>query len=168
MKATIIAENRDDLRRIIKEQINLYGLECDLNHVDVSQITDMSFIFSVSHFNNDISRWNVSNVKEMAGMFSESAFNGDISQWDVSKVECMQAMFSSAKFDKDISNWTPFKLEEVRGMFYNSRTPIPYWAECKNFEREKLIKKYQFAKELNNELAHELNENKNNESKLKI
>ncbi len=188
MKTKIIAKNTEHLKDLIKQEIKENGLHCDLNHIDVSQITDMndlfcgtkfngdisqwdvsnvedmSFMFAVSHFNNNISQWNVSNVKHMSGMFSESAFNGDISQWNVSKVECMQAMFFSAKFDKDISNWQPLKLEDTRGMLHNSKTPIPYWAELKGFEREKAIKKYQLAKELNQDLSV----NNNNEKKLKI
>ena len=41
-----------------------------------------------------IESWNVSNVTDMSGMFSESSFNQDISSWDVSNVTDMSHMFS--------------------------------------------------------------------------
>ena len=38
-------------------------------------------------FNSDISNWDVSNVTNMNFMFHGSKFNGDISKWDVSNVQ---------------------------------------------------------------------------------
>jgi len=35
-------------------------------------------MFKDSHFNGDISKWDVSNVTNMSSMFSGSKFNGDI------------------------------------------------------------------------------------------
>lgn len=95
---SIIARDRDHLEQLIKEAIEKDGPNCDLNFIDVSNITDMSGLFSrFSFFNNefhkfngDISKWDVSNVKRMDGMFFESVFNGDISKWNVSNVQDMQ------------------------------------------------------------------------------
>jgi len=46
-----------ELEQIIKNRMDIEGFECDLNDVDVSQISDMSYIFSRSQFNGDISKW---------------------------------------------------------------------------------------------------------------
>ena len=72
---------------------------------DVSNVTDMSSMFSGSPFNQDISSWDVSNVTDMSGMFGGSSFNQDISSWDVSNVTDMSDMFFSADFNQDISSW---------------------------------------------------------------
>ena len=51
-----------ELDDIIKERISKEGPKCDLNDIDVSLITDMSWLFNESEFKGDISRWDVSNV----------------------------------------------------------------------------------------------------------
>ena len=38
----------------------------------------MSYMFFISKFNKDIHNWNVSNVINMSNMFSNSEFNQDI------------------------------------------------------------------------------------------
>tara|TARA_B110000483_G_scaffold110559_1_gene134594 strand:+ start:265 stop:636 length:372 start_codon:yes stop_codon:yes gene_type:complete len=52
------------------------------------------------------SLWDVSNVTNMRWMFDKSKFNGDISLWDVSNVTDMTHMFYESQFKGDISNWT--------------------------------------------------------------
>ena len=97
--------NIEELKIIIDYYSNNYH-EDSLNWLDVSEITDMSFLFYKNEkFNGDISKWDVSNVTNMAGMFAESKFNGDISKWNVSKVKSMAGMFAESKFSQDISNW---------------------------------------------------------------
>ena len=70
----------DELRDLIDYFIEQFGNECNLNWIDVSNITNMSRMFYDSKFNGDISKWNVSNVSNMREMFSLSNFNGDISK----------------------------------------------------------------------------------------
>ena len=66
---------------------------------DVSQVTDMSDMFSFAQsFNRDISEWNVARVTDMRGTFyAAQSFNSDISDWEVSKVTDMSRMFYYAR-----------------------------------------------------------------------
>ena len=88
-------KDREELLHIIKDTIEKEGNKCDLNFIDTSEITDMSWLFDGSTFNGDISNWDVSNVKYMNNMFYDSKFSGDISNWDMSNVKHMNNMFSS-------------------------------------------------------------------------
>ena len=110
-------KDKDDLKDLIAYFMNLFGNDVNLNWIDVSDITDMSYLFEESEFNGDISKWNVSNVTNMAGMFWNTKFNGDISNWDVSKVENMNHMFSMSIFNGDISRWNVSHVKDVRRMF---------------------------------------------------
>ena len=98
-------KTRSELKEIIKTRIKEQGPECDLNDIDVSQITDMYDLFYNSDFTGDISKWDVSNVTKMSSMFFLSKFNGDLSKWDVSSVTDMRWMFQNSKFNGDISQW---------------------------------------------------------------
>ena len=69
------------MKDIISQEIRKYGTNADLNHIDVSNVTIMRFMFGNSEFNGDISNWDVSNVTDMSYMFKNSEFNGDISKW---------------------------------------------------------------------------------------
>ena len=70
-------KTKDELEDIIKQRIKSEGNECDLNDIDTSNITDMSYLFAGIKFNGDISKWNVSNVENMIYMFANSKFNGE-------------------------------------------------------------------------------------------
>ena len=87
MESKVVAKDKEHLRTLIKEAIAKNGPNCDLNFIDVSNVTDMEGIFWESEFNGDISKWDVSNVEDMSHMFQDSAFNGDISGWNLAKIE---------------------------------------------------------------------------------
>lgn len=134
----IIAENKSHLEELIEQRIKKSGYRCDLNDIDVSQIIDMSGLFSgleVSEFNGDISEWDVSNVKNMDSMFEGSEFNGDISQWDVSNVRSMNCMFHKSDFNRDISDWDVSNVKDMGGMFAESKfnKNISQWNVSKAF-----------------------------------
>ena len=105
-------ETNDELQDIIKQRIEKEGNKCNLNDIDVSKITDMSYLFMYSEFNGDISEWNVSNVKYMNCMFRHSKFNQDISSWDVSNVEDMLYIFDDSPLEGKEKEWWNIKEKE--------------------------------------------------------
>ena len=98
-------ETKKELKDIIKQRIEQEGPEVDLNDIDVSNITDMSYLFESLDFNGDISNWDVSNVTDMSNMFFEcKKFNQDISKWDVSKVNDMYGVFRSEEHTSELQS----------------------------------------------------------------
>ncbi len=103
--------DRQVLANNIKREVSLHGWKTDLSNINISNMTDLSGLFSsdgdLANFNGDISSWDVSNVTNMSNMFKgNTQFNGDISSWDVSNVTNMSSMFEGAtKFNQDISKW---------------------------------------------------------------
>jgi surface protein len=190
MKPTIIAKDKSHLKALIANELKKNGERCDLNHIDVSNVTDLSYIFNCLDFHGDISKWDVSNVENMNSLFYFCEFNGDISNWNTSKVTDMGSLFIGSKFNGDISNWTiskvtnmdsmfeqsqfnhdltewkpSYSLEGVDNMFHNCPAPIPYWAQFEEKDkRNKAIDSYWLKKEL----TQELSENSNLEKKIKL
>ena len=122
----------NELKELVDKLIKERGNDADLNDIDTSEITDMSYMFTYSSFDGDISQWDVSNVKNMQEMFYNSKFtgeNGDISNWDVSNVNNMKYMFCYSEFNVDISNWDVSNVKDMSFMFTN--TPLeknpPKW-----------------------------------------
>jgi surface protein len=135
---TFFPKTKEELVEIIKSEVEKNGWECDLNHIDVSEITDMSYLFSMAYhgyglakFNGDISEWDVSNVKNMTSMFDDSKFNRDISKWNVSNVTTMEDMFNCAQsFNQPIGDWDVSNVTDMNGMFSNAQSfnqPIGDW-----------------------------------------
>ena len=107
-------------------QIRLDRGQTNLNDIDTSKITDMSYLFASFNQNRnlnniDISGWDVSNVTDMKYMFSDCYyFNSDLSRWNVSNVNNMSHMFYDCSlFDSDLSKWIVRNVNNMRSMFDN-------------------------------------------------
>ena len=111
--------DNEELEKIVRFYSDHYSSN-SLNWIDVSALTNMTFMFYETKYNGDISRWDVSNVVDMRNMFKNSSFNNDISNWNTSKAELMYGMFYYAKFNKDISKWDVSNVEDMSYMFYNN------------------------------------------------
>ena len=98
-------KTKDELDQLIDKLLKERGLNADLNDIDTSEITDMSYMFYGSRFDGDISKWDVSNVKYMSYMFYGTSFNRDISKWDVSNVISMGRMFVKNPLEKNPPKW---------------------------------------------------------------
>lgn len=49
-------KDKAELKSLIEKTVMKKGPFCDLNFIDVSQITDMRYLFNKSDFNGDISK----------------------------------------------------------------------------------------------------------------
>lgn len=111
------AKSKHHLKQLIAMEIHQHGNQCSLNHIDVSGLDDLSFVFASSDFNGDISQWDTSNVECMDNMFERSKFNGDISGWNTSKVRRMEEMFYNSAFRGDIASWNLSSLKRTYYVF---------------------------------------------------
>ncbi|MFA5743377.1 MAG: BspA family leucine-rich repeat surface protein, partial [Candidatus Nanoarchaeia archaeon] len=87
-----------------------------MNDWDVSNITNMNFMFSGAlHFNQNISSWDTSKVSTMEYMFTNAnVFNQNVNNWNISSVTKMQFMFSgAAAFNQELSSWDTSKVTDM-------------------------------------------------------
>jgi surface protein len=119
----------DFIRLLTNIEILRLGNNADLNHINVSKVTNLDIVFTSGlgarsddtfEFNGNISKWDVSNVKSMRAVFQDSKFNGDISNWDVSNVESMRSLFQISDFNGDISKWDVSNVTDMGDMFISS------------------------------------------------
>ena len=136
---------RDELKALVKDE------SINLKDIDISLITDMSFVFSDSerkdfsgiedwdmskvtntnymfynakNFNHPLNKWDMSNVSSMKGMFYEAqSFNQPIDKWDTSNVINMSEMFYYAlSFNKPLESWNVSNVRNMYGMFYRAQS----------------------------------------------
>ena len=118
MVKTIKPSNKAELRFIIEQELRQQGSDADLNFIDTSEITDMSYLFNGLCIRNiKIDEWNISNVTDMDCMFMGCCeLNADLSSWDTKNVRRMNRMFSNCfDFKCDLSSWNVSNV-----IYYNS------------------------------------------------
>ncbi len=95
----------------------------NINHWDVSRITNMSEMFrDATNFNQDLNSWNIMNVTNSQNMFyGATSFNGNISGWNTVNITNTGSMFrGAASFDQNIKNWNISKVTNSSSMFYGA------------------------------------------------
>ena len=129
-------KNKAQLKSLIDYAFkhNIY----DLNFIDTSKITNMSWLFENVKHNFDVSNWDVSNVTYMNGIFNSCfKFKGKgLENWNVSNVTSMYSMFTACEnFEgKGLENWNLEKIIFCYDMFYGcDKITIPKWHKKYNF-----------------------------------
>lgn len=134
------------LRDIILREISLHGPNCDLNHLDISQMTSLDDVFARIDFNGDISQWDTSRITSMRGTFSGSTFNGDISKWDTASTVRMASMFSQSVFNGNISQWDTANVAGMASMFADScfEGDLSAWNVSRVIDTERMFENSKF------------------------
>lgn len=92
----------------------------DFSNWDVSEVTNMGYLFNSRNFNENIGNWDVGNVQNMRYMFYISPFNQDIGSWNVSNVTNMIGMFEYSDINYSLSNWDTRNLRYADRIFKHS------------------------------------------------
>ena len=119
-QAPVVVRSRESLSKLVLDNMSKNGPNCDLNFIDVSQLTSMEGLFRNTAFDGAISQWDVSHVSVFDAMFENCPFNGDISQWDTQCATLMERMFSKSRFTGDLSGWNVSKGMYFRSIFLSS------------------------------------------------
>jgi surface protein len=110
-----LVKNKEELQEIIKTNSK------PLNSLDVSNITDMSFLFSdfsnVTYF--DIDSWDTSNVSSMYRMFEGCSSLTTLPLLDTSSVSNMYRLFEGCSSLTTIPLFDTSNVTSMGSMFYN-------------------------------------------------
>ena len=83
-----------------------------LDDVDVSDITDFSFLFShVKKINGCIENWDMRNAVTIENAFIMSEFECNLSKWNVPNLRNIRFAFYKSKIEFDITYWKIKRLE---------------------------------------------------------
>lgn len=100
--------SRVKLKALIRQELENQGPDADLNHIDVSEITNMSWLFCCLDVRDiKIDSWNVSNVQTMESMFNGcDRFTGaGLDNWDTNNVAIMTNMFRDCNAIVKLPRW---------------------------------------------------------------
>ena len=94
----------------------------DLSNWDTSKVENMEYMFSGTHAGSSkLNGLKTSNVKNMSRMFLDSdLMSAEIENFDVSNVEDMSFMLAGEYYGElNLSKWNTSKVVDMSGMFYN-------------------------------------------------
>ena len=157
-KRDIIKVNNDNLYDTVQDETlkqletaNKKNFPIDLNHIDVSEITDFDCLFDtineeLNKQNNklryiDISEWDVRNISSMRWMFykcKDLVSVGDLSNWKIDNLGWANKMFEGCEkleYIGDLSQWdienTNYGPVDITNMFKGckklKKLPSWYW-----------------------------------------
>ena len=105
------------------DQANAMSIYGDISSWNVSNVTDMSFLFcNRVTFNGNIALWDVSNVTSMAYMFAGAvAFYQPLDKWNIKNVTDFKFMFHGAlQCNPSLITWN-LSYHIYHSMFYGSQ-----------------------------------------------
>lgn len=126
-KSRIKVLDKAHLQQLIAWYMQHEGVGCDLNHLDVSAISDFDLLFAQSMFNGRIDRWDMRAAVTARKMFYLSAFCGDVSAWRLPKVVDMDQMFYGSVCQSNVDGWGVSKSAQMARAFEKSSMPLPHW-----------------------------------------
>ena len=96
----------------------------DISSWDVSNVTDMSYLFYESSSTHNLSNWDVSSVENLTYTFANSSFNGFVNNWELSSLTDMSSTFYNSRLGSnvDISGWDVSNVSIMRKTFHRT-----YW-----------------------------------------
>nr|DAO66446.1 MAG TPA: protein of unknown function DUF285 [Caudoviricetes sp.] len=124
--ATVTPKSKEQLQSIIEQELERQGPDADLNFIDTSEITDMSYLFVNYNTirNIKIDQWDTSNVSNMKGVFFGCRkFNCDLSRWNVSNVKFTSDMFNGCRsfIGVGLDNWNTKNVTRMNNMFQDCK-----------------------------------------------
>ena len=102
----------------------------DISKWDISNVRNLSGMFTGCNSLPDISKWNTQNVIDMNGMFYECRnlkSMPDISNWNINNVKMLRGIFYECSLLEtlpDISNWNTKNVTDISLLFYNCHSLI--------------------------------------------
>lgn len=150
VKASIIHADDKSLNKIIYDEIQKFGLEADLNHIDVSKCTTLDSTFDNMlgtdeiGFYGDVSKWKTHNIQNMSNCFKMCRkFNCDISDWETGNVKHARLMFGGCfEFNQPLNNWNTENFVDTNKMFYACKKfnqPLYNWKTSKIIDMEEMF-----------------------------
>lgn len=114
----IKVHSKNELKDIIEQRIEesknndvIY-----LNDIDVSELTNLTRLFRIYEFKEiHIENWDVSNVTQMKYLFPTNLTSIDLSSWDTDQVESMRCMFKGCKQLTDVKLFQ--NISNVKSMY---------------------------------------------------